>query len=98
MRASSRARAYVIAISDPASTRRSVRVARELAPGVRIFVRTEYVSEVDELEALGADEVVPEEFETALSLFDRVLGIYDMPRGDDRRPGSRGCGWRTTDS
>lgn len=74
-----RARAYVIAISDPASTRRSVSVARELAPSVRIFVRTEYVSEVDELEALGADEVVPAEFETALTLFDRVLGMYDVP-------------------
>ena len=74
-----RARAYVIAISDPASTRRSVRVARELAPDLRIFVRTEYVAEVDELKALGADEVIPEEFETALSLFERVLGIYDVP-------------------
>jgi len=74
-----RARALVIAISDPASTRRSVRVARELAPTVRIFVRTEYVSEVDELEALGADEVVPAEFETALAIFDRVLGMYDVP-------------------
>jgi CPA2 family monovalent cation:H+ antiporter-2 len=74
-----RARAYVIAISDPASTRRSVRMARELAPGVRIFVRTEYVSEVDELRTLGADVVVPEEFETALSLFERVLDIYDVP-------------------
>ena len=74
-----RARAYVIAISDPASTRRSVRAARELAPAVQIFVRTEYVSEVDELKALGADEVIPEEFETALSIFERVLGIYEVP-------------------
>lgn len=74
-----RARAFVVAISDPASTRRSVRMARDLAPGVRIFVRTEYVAEVDELRSLGADEVVPEEFETALSLFERVLDIYDVP-------------------
>jgi CPA2 family monovalent cation:H+ antiporter-2 len=74
-----RARAYVVAISDPASTRRSVRMARELAPGVRIIARTEYVSEVDELKALGADEVIPEEFETALSIFDRVLDIYGVP-------------------
>lgn len=73
------ARAFVIAISDPASTRRSVRVARELAPAVRIFVRTEHVSEVDELQGLGADEVVPAEFETALALFDRVLGLYAVP-------------------
>lgn len=74
-----RARAYVIAISDPASTRRSVQVARELAPAVRIYVRTEYLAEVDELQALGADEVIPAEFETALTLFDRVLGLYAVP-------------------
>lgn len=74
-----RARAYVLAISDAASTRRSVRVARDLAPRVRIFVRSEYVLEVDELRQLGADEVIPAEFETALALFDRVLSIYDVP-------------------
>ena len=74
-----RARAYVIAISDAANSRRSVCVARELSPTVRIFVRTEYVLEVEELKALGADEVIPAEFETALSLFDRVLSIYDVP-------------------
>jgi len=74
-----RARAFVVAISDPASTRRSVRVARELAPGITILVRTEYLSEVDELKGLGADVVIPAEFETALSLFERVLGIYDVP-------------------
>ena len=74
-----RARAVVIAISDAASTRRSVRIARELSPAIRIFVRTEYVLEVDELKALGADEVIPAEFETALAIFDRVLSIYDVP-------------------
>jgi CPA2 family monovalent cation:H+ antiporter-2 len=76
-----RARALVIAISDPASTRRSVRVARELAPDVRILVRTEHVSEVDELKALGADCVIPAEFETALALYGRVLDLYGVPPG-----------------
>jgi len=81
-----RARAYVLAISDAASMRRSVRIARELAPGVRIIVRTEYVLEVEELRHLGADEVIPAEFETALAIFDRVLSIYDVPEAtiDDR--------------
>ena len=81
-----RARAYVLAISDAASTRRSVQIARELAPGVRIIVRTEYVLEVEELRHLGANEVIPAEFETALALFDRVLSIYDVPEAtiDDR--------------
>lgn len=76
-----RARALVIAISDPASTRRSVRTARELAPDVRILVRTEHVSEVDELNSLGADCVIPAEFETALALYGRVLDLYDVPPG-----------------
>lgn len=81
-----RARAYVLAISDAASTRRSVQIARELAPGVRIIVRTEYVLEVEELRHLGANDVIPAEFETALALFDRVLSIYDVPEAtiDDR--------------
>jgi CPA2 family monovalent cation:H+ antiporter-2 len=74
-----RARALVIAISDAASTRRSVQVARQLAPGLRILVRSEYVAEVDDLLALGASDVVPAEFETALALFERVLGMYDVP-------------------
>jgi len=73
------ARAYVVAISDPASARRSVRVARDLAPDAQILIRTEYLAEVDELRLLGADVVVPAEFETALSIFERVLGIYDVP-------------------
>ncbi len=76
-----RARALVIAISDPASTRRSVRAARELASDVRILVRTEHVSEVDELKSLGADCVIPAEFETALALYGRVLDLYDVPPG-----------------
>jgi len=74
-----RARALVLAISDAANTRRCVRVARECAAGVRIIVRSEYVLEVDELRQLGADEVIPAEFETALALFDRVLSIYNVP-------------------
>ena len=56
-----------------------MRVARDLVPELEIFVRTEYLAEVDELRLLGADVVVPAEFETALSLFERVLGIYDVP-------------------
>jgi len=74
-----RARALVIAISDPASTRRSVHVARGLAPGVRIIVRTEHVTEMEELMKLGADEVIPAEFETAVTVFERVLDLYDVP-------------------
>ncbi len=36
--------------------------------------------EVEELLALGADEVIPEEFETSIEIFARVLNHYNAPR------------------
>lgn len=75
-----RARAIVFAISDPATTRRGVRAAREMAGDVFIIVRTRYASEIDELYALGADDVIPEEFETSVEIFTRVLERFHIPR------------------
>jgi CPA2 family monovalent cation:H+ antiporter-2 len=74
------ARALVVAVSDPASIRRAVRVARDLNPRLYIIVRTRYMAEIDELYCLGADEVVSEEFETSIELFARVLRRYHIPR------------------
>jgi len=73
------ARLLVIAISDPSSTRRIVAIARHESPGIYIIVRTRYLSEVDDLRALGADEVIPEEFETSIEIFSRVLYKYNFP-------------------
>lgn len=74
------ARALVVAISDPATIRRAVRVARDLNPRLYIIVRTRYMVEIDELFRLGADEVISEEFETSIELFARVLRRYHIPR------------------
>jgi CPA2 family monovalent cation:H+ antiporter-2 len=75
-----RARGMVFAISDPPTTRRGVRLARELSPGLFIIVRTRFASEIDELYGLGANEVIPEEFETSIEIFTRVLDRYHIPR------------------
>ncbi len=75
-----RARLIVIAISDPVSTRRIVSVARHENPNVYIIVRTRYLIEVDELRLLGADEIIPEEFETSIEIFSKVLHKYSFPR------------------
>jgi len=75
-----KARLLVVAISDPVSTRRIVSIARQANPHLYIIVRTRYVAEVDELKALGADEVIPEEFETSIEIFSRVLHRYSFPR------------------
>jgi len=74
-----RARAIVFAISAPAEERRGVAMARQLSRSVQIIVRTRYVREIEELERLGADQVVPEEFETSLEIFSRVLRLYGVP-------------------
>lgn len=75
-----RARILVIAISDASATRRAVEAARRTSPGLHIIVRTRYLSEVEPLERLGASEVIPEEFETAIEIFVRVLQKYLLPR------------------
>ena len=77
-----RARLLVIAISDPAATRRIVRVARTLNPKLHIIARTRYVIEIPELIRLGANVVIPEEFETSIEIFARVLAHYNVPRDE----------------
>jgi CPA2 family monovalent cation:H+ antiporter-2 len=70
----------VVAISDPVSTRRTVALARELNPGLCVIVRTRYMAEVEELYQLGANQVIPEEFETSVEIFSRVLREYGVSR------------------
>jgi CPA2 family monovalent cation:H+ antiporter-2 len=72
------ARVVVFAISAPEEERRGVAIARSLAPDARIVVRTRYVREIDGLTRAGADEVVPEEFETSIEIFSRVLARYGI--------------------
>lgn len=75
-----RASVLVVAISDPAATRRIVQISRHENPALYIIVRTRYVAEVDELIRLGANEVIPEEFETSIEIFSRVLHHYHVPK------------------
>ena len=79
------ARIVVIAISDAAGTRGTVDVARRLNPNVHLIVRSRYVHEMDPLFALGTDEVIPEEFETSIEIFSRVLHRYLVPRDEIER-------------
>src|SRR2546430_1293032 len=74
------AHVVVIAISDPAATARVVSQARRLRPDLYIIVRTRYVAEIDHLYRLGANQVIPEEFETSVEIFARVLQEYHIPR------------------
>ncbi len=55
---------------------------RGLNKHVYIIVRTKQVEDIEELYKLGADQVIPEEFETAIEMFERVLGRLLIPRRD----------------
>ncbi len=73
------AKMVVVAISDPISARMIVKNAREMNPAVSILVRTRYIREVEDLYKLGANQVIPEEFETSVEIFSRVLRDYRIP-------------------
>lgn len=74
------ARVVVIAISDPEATKRIIASIRLISDKVYIIVRTRFVLEMGENYRLGADEVIPEEFETSIEIFTRVLAKYLLPR------------------
>jgi CPA2 family monovalent cation:H+ antiporter-2 len=76
------ARVVVVAISDPAATRNIVGHIRRIRPAVYIIARTRYLREVPSLYALGANEVIPEEFETSVEIFTRVLMKYLVPQDE----------------
>jgi CPA2 family monovalent cation:H+ antiporter-2 len=77
-----RSRILVIVIADPAATRRIVSTARKMNPKIYIIARTRFVSEMEGLHRVGADEVIPEEFETSIEIFSRVLAKYLIPRNE----------------
>lgn len=79
------ARVVVVAVPDPMGTRRVVEVVRRLRPNVHIIVRVRYVGELEQLRDLGANEVVPEEFEASMAIFSRVLEKYLVPSTDIER-------------
>jgi CPA2 family monovalent cation:H+ antiporter-2 len=79
------ARVVVVAINDPAAARQITTIVHHLNPGACLIVRTRYVQEVKELRRLGADEVIPEEFETSVEIFSRVLSRYLVPQDEIER-------------
>ena len=70
------ARIAVIAISDPVSTRSITKTIKRINPDLYLIVRTRFFQEMQELYKLGADDVIPEEFETSIEIFTRVLTKY----------------------
>jgi len=74
-----RARVVVVAIADAAQTKQVVSAVRSLSRTAHVIVRTRYVREMQANFDIGANEVIPEEFETSIEIFHRVLRKYLVP-------------------
>jgi CPA2 family monovalent cation:H+ antiporter-2 len=59
--------------------KRIIRAARKLNPHIHIIIRTRFVRDMKDMYDLGADEVIPEEFETSVEIFTRVMAKYLVP-------------------
>jgi CPA2 family monovalent cation:H+ antiporter-2 len=74
------ARVLIIGISDAAATRKIVETAKELNSNVCVIAKVRDLEEMRRLNALGADEIVPEEYETSVEIFVRMLEKYLVPQ------------------
>jgi monovalent cation:H+ antiporter-2, CPA2 family len=80
-----KARVVVVVISDPLAMRKIAAAVRKENPNVFLIVRTRFVTEMESLYAIGVNQVIPEEFETSIEIFSRVLARYLIPRNEIER-------------
>jgi len=80
-----KARVVVLAIADLETTKNILSVIRLLSETAHVIVRTRYIKETQVILDLGADEVIPEEFETSIEIFTRVLNRYLVPLDEIQR-------------
>ncbi len=74
------AKALVVTMGDIIASRKIVSIARKENPQIYLIIRTKYVAEIEELLNLGANEVIPEEFEVSIEMFSKVLEKYQVPK------------------
>jgi CPA2 family monovalent cation:H+ antiporter-2 len=75
----------VITIPDSIAVRKILRMAQEINPHLHTIVRARFIRDVATFIELGADEVIPEEFETSVEIFTRVLNTYLIPHKEIER-------------
>ena len=74
------AEVVMISIGDRITALAVTEKVRNLNKHIFILVRTKQVFDIEDLYKAGADQVIPEEFETAIDLYERILKKYLMPR------------------
>ena len=76
------ARVVVVTLPNAATARQVTAIARKMNPKCAIITRTRYMEDSLGLYALGADDVICEEFETAAEALPRVLIRYPVQKSD----------------
>jgi monovalent cation:H+ antiporter-2, CPA2 family len=73
------AKCIVFAISDPGATAMGLKLVNQLNPDIFTIVRARNTIGIEDLKRFGADVIIPEEFETSLQIFSKVLENYHIP-------------------
>lgn len=79
------ARVLVVTIPDPVAARHVAANAKQMNPALHVIVRARYLAELGPLRDLGADEVVSEEYESAVEIFARLLRRFLLPQAEIER-------------
>ncbi len=72
------AHTVLVGINDPAAAERITETVRNLNKSVFLIIRTRYLHEIAPLLRLGADEVVPEEFESSIEIVGKILSQHNI--------------------
>jgi CPA2 family monovalent cation:H+ antiporter-2 len=70
----------VVSVGNLITAMAIVEKIRNMNKHAYILVRTKYVDDIEELYKLGASQVIPEEFETAIEIFERILKKLLLPQ------------------
>lgn len=75
----STAQCIVFAMADVHAAKLGLILAKKSNPSIFAVVRLRNLDDVEEFRKLGADEIIPEEVETSLQIFSKVLETYHIP-------------------
>jgi CPA2 family monovalent cation:H+ antiporter-2 len=72
----------VISVGDVVTAMSITEKVRNFNKHAAIIVRTRQIDDAEDLYTMGATQVLPEEFETAIEMFERVLNKFLMPKDE----------------
>lgn len=76
------AEVVVISIGETITALGIIERVRQMNKHAHIIVRSKYVTNIEDFYNMGANQVIPEEFETAIDLFEMVLKKLLLPKQD----------------